>query len=291
MRKRHSEISRNPRGTPQNTVHLFRVFRIAGIACAVVAAGAFLFFSRFFTIEFVDVQAQGGFDQSAVRAVVFAQMDHSRFWLFGQKNILLFSGAELKTELARRFVVDAVNVTKRLPHTIRVSLTGKPFRLLYVGEGKVFDLASDGSVSADFSDSAGDGQPAILYARALAHDPTTPAVLKKSDIIDAPIVRAEPNTNSVGTSAYLDPSVVLFIRDVFARSRTSGYQPLFFSLSGETPLVRMKTREGWDVLFSKIEPAERQVDAVGVIVQKLRAEERTRLEYIDVRFGNRAFYK
>lgn len=291
MRKRHGEISRDPRGTPQNTAHLVRVFRIVGVACAVIAVGAFLFFSRFFTIEFVDVQAQGGFDQSAVRAVVFAQMDHSRFWLFGQKNILLFSGAELKTELARRFVIDAATVTKRLPHTIRVSLTGKPFRLLYVGEGKVFDLASDGSASADFSDSAGDGQPAIRYARALAHDPTTPAVLRKSDIIDAPIVLAEPNTNSAEMSVYLDPSVVLFIRDVFTRSRDGGYQPLFFTLSGETPLVRMMTREGWDVLFSRIEPAERQVNAVGVIVQKLSTKDRSRLEYIDVRFGNRAFYK
>lgn len=291
MRKRHGEISRDPRRTLQNTAHLIRVFRIAGIACAVIAVGTFLFFSRFFTIEFVDVQSEGGFDQSAVRTVVFAQMDHPRFWLFGQKNIVLFSGAELKTELARRFVVDAVTVRKRLPHTIRVSLTGKPFRLLYVRDGKVLDLASDGSVSADFSDSAGDGQPAIRFARALAHDPTAPALLKKSDIIDAPIVLAEPNTNNAGTLTLLDPSIVLFIRDVFTRSRKSGYQPLFFSVSGETPLVRMKTREGWDVLFSKIEPAERQVDAVGVIVQRIRTKERARLEYIDVRFGNRAFYK
>ncbi|MBI4252836.1 hypothetical protein HY623_01490 [Candidatus Uhrbacteria bacterium] len=261
--------------------------KLLSIGCGVIAAVAFVgvvFFSPFFTIEFVDIEAQGGIEEGAVRAHMFAQMEQKRFWLFSQKNIFFFSSKQAQEALSQRFVLERSAISKRYPHTLRVSATGKQFRLLLIGKGTVLDLASDGTPSADLSQDRSDTNPSAVYARTLAmsYGGGTPPIPKEE--IDAPLVLSD--------SLALDRETVMFIRAVFAQSRDRGYRPLLFYHKQNTPSIRLKTSQGWDILFSLIEDPESQIKNVGTILDTyFQKKDRRSLDYIDVRFDRRVFYK
>lgn len=249
-----------------------------------VALVAVVFFSPVFTIEFVDIEAEGGIEQSAVRTQMFAQMEQKRFWLFSQKNIFFFSPSEAKEALSQRFVLERVEISKRFPHTLRISAVGKPFRLLLIGKGTVFDLASDGSPSVDLAEDRSDANRTVVYARALATSSDRGAVPPPKEEIDAPLVLSD--------SPSLDTQIVAFIRTVFAQSRDRGYRPLLFEHSQQTPTIRLKSRQGWDILFSSIEDADQQIKNVETILDTyFQKKDRRTIDYIDVRFDRRVFYK
>lgn len=254
------------------------------IGILAVAFVAVVFFSPVFIIEFVDIDAQGGIEHGAVRAAMFAQMEHKRFWLFSQKNIFFFSTTGAREALSRRFVLERVDISKSFPHTLRISAVGKPFRLLLIGKGTVFDLASDGSPSADLSQDRSDTNHTVAYARALSASSDRGAVAIPKEEIDAPLVLSD--------SPSLDTQVVAFIRTVFTQSRDRGYRPHVFEHSQQTPTIRMKSRQGWDILFSSIENADRQIKNVGTILDTyFQKKDRRTIDYIDVRFDRRVFYK
>lgn len=249
-----------------------------------VAIVAVVFFSPVFTIEFIDIESEGGIEQGAVRTQMFMQMEQSRFWLFSQKNIFFFSPSEAREALSHRFVLERVEISKSFPHTLRISAVGKPFRLLLIGKGTVFDLASDGSLSADLSGDRSDANHTVTYARALATSSDRGAVPTPKEEIDAPLVLSD--------SLSLDTQTVAFIRTVFAHSRDRGYRPLVFEHSQQTPTIRMKSRQGWDILFSSIEDADQQIKNVGTILDTyFQKKDRRAIDYIDVRFDRRVFYK
>lgn len=250
---------------------------------ALIVAGGALGYSRLLTIEFVDINAEGGIDEQEARAYVFAQMERARFGFLPQKNILFFSGTSLKEDLAQRFALDAVSVSKRLPHTVRVSVKGKPFRLLFLREGRVLDIASDGSISVDLTEDRWYGQPSVAYARALAASSSPASVPLPPEEMDAPIVMGLSEAPSAETAA--------FVRALFVEVAARGYHPMYFTLHPDNQTLEMNVREGWRVLFTLLEGVKEQVSNTQIILDTYFKDGRKNLEYIDVRFDNRVFYK
>lgn len=277
-----STAQRDPVFFPR--VRRVMIFGSLGIACIILVS--FFFYSRFFTIEYVDViPTQRGIDPTAVRALAFAQMERSQFWVLPQRNIFIFSVEELKRDLNKRFILERVKTQKLLPHTLLIELSGMPFRLIAVSSGRVFDITPDGTVGAELTDEPVEGKPALALARQLANGEDAAAAQRKNEPIDAPIVLV-PGENSI-----IDAATVLFVRDIFERSVVQKYYPLYFSLEQGTPTVRMKSAEGWSALFSLLEPTEEQLQTLRTIFDASFRKGRKNIDYIDVRFKNRAFYK
>lgn len=246
----------------------------------------FIFFSPFFTIEYVDVVlSERGIEPSAVRAVAFTQMERSLFRILPRRNIFIFSAQDTERELKRRFVIERVNIQKRLPHTISIELAGKPFRLLFVSGGRVFALAPDGTIGEELTAQPTEGKSSIALARALAEGGDSAALSRGIKNVDAPIVVAQ------GEGAALDAAAIEFTRTLFERSKVEGYAPLFFSVETGTPTLRMKSAEGWSALFSMLEPAAPQLHALQTVMKNSFKKNRKAIDYIDVRFRSRVFYK
>lgn len=260
------------------------IFGSLGIVCIILVS--FFFYSRFFTIEYIDVvSTKRGIDPTGVRALAFAQMERSRFWVLPQRNIFIFSAEELKRALNRKFVLLRMKTQKRLPHTLSIELSGMPFRLIAVSGGRVFDMTPDGTVSAELTDEPVDGKPALALARQLATEGGVGAAQRKNEPVDAPVVLIP------GENAEIDAVAVSFVRNIFEGSVIQKYHPLYFSLEQGTPTIRMKSAEGWSALFSLLLPADEQLNALRTIFDASFRKGRKNIDYIDVRFKNRAFYK
>ncbi|MEK7122703.1 MAG: hypothetical protein AAB855_02500 [Patescibacteria group bacterium] len=235
-----------------------------------------LFFSQLFTIEFVDIDAVGGIDVQATRGVVFDQMERTRFWVFPQRNVLVFSRNELEDELGKRFVLRSLSIKKKLPKTIQLALSGEPFRLLHITEGRILDRAPDGGIAADLTERRNDAGVSVEIARKIAGFPS-----ESKELPDVPIVKGDRP---------LDAETIDFVRSAFERAQTSGYKPFYFDL-GEEPTITLHTAEGWAILLSSLDSPATQFSHVAEILDKHFKQERKGLNYIDVRFDNRVYYK
>lgn len=256
-----------------------RFLLVAGcVMLGLVTLVSIFFYSRMFTIEFVDVDTVGGIDQNAARALVFQQMERMRFGIFPQRNLLLFSKQELEKELSKRFVIRSLSITKRLPKKLVISLTGEPFRLLHLFNGKILDRAPDGSVTADVTEHRADEGVSMRIARLISSGQQRTA----TEIPDVPIVRGGEQLNG---------EAIMFIRSVFSSSHARGYQPMYFEVDSNALTVTMHTREGWRILLTSFSDPVTQLSLVATILEKHFKNSRSALQYIDVRFDNRVYYK
>lgn len=256
-----------------------RLILIGGcVGLGFVTLISIFFYSRIFTIEFVDVKTVGGIEQNAARALVFQQMARMRGGIFPQRNLLIFSRRELEEELSKRFVIRTLSVRKRLPQTLLISLTGEPFRLLHLSESRILDRALDGSVAADVTEHRADEGVSIGVARLIASGQQSAA----TEIPDVPIVKG---------GEQLDRETIQFIRSAFSLSRARGYQPMYFEIAVSAPTITLHTREGWTLVFSRFGDAAAQIAHAAAVLDGHFKDTRAALQYIDVRFDNRVYYK
>lgn len=65
-----------------------------------------------------------------------------------------------------------------------------------------------------------------------------------------------------------------------------------FILSSDQKIFTAKTSEGWKIFFEPSEDMSSQVQNLDILLkQKISSQDRKKLDYIDLRFGNKIFYK
>lgn len=61
--------------------------------------------------------------------------------------------------------------------------------------------------------------------------------------------------------------------------------------SGASEDLKVNTNEGWHILFDRSRDLQNQIEALRLVLEEKIKEERTNLEYIDLRIENRVYYK
>ncbi len=254
----------------------------------VVAGIYILFFSRLCTIEFIDVSAPGGIDQTSVRSVVFDQMAHKRFGLLSQKNIFALSQKELETNLKKKFVVDTFSLRRMPPHTLVVTVSGRPFRLLWVARDTVYDVSSDGTLSR-LIDPLSPVAVSALSAKNRASGETNTKNLKPRT--DIPIVVEDDELVHSPGENVLAPDMLVFLVDAWRLFDQSGIHFAYALLGKDNPTVTLVTTDNWRVLLSTLADPQTQLDHVREVLNRHYKAQRNGLQYIDARFDNRVYYK
>lgn len=138
------------------------------------------------------------------------------------------------------------------------------------------------------------GRKAVLPC--VAVDSKGIAFREKQEIVAGmPVVATlEPNP-SLGTQV-LDPSILPFVVEL--KRSLDGWNVLqatetrieYFSLA--SGLVSAHMTEGWEIYFTQEEDRSWQETKLREVLEKqISQEKRSRLQYIDVRFGNQAYVK
>ncbi len=248
----------------------------------------FIFFSRTFIIEYVDIQSVNAIDASSVRAVVFEQMEEGRFFFFPQKNIFIFSKKQLEKTLNEKFFIHSLAIKKKIPHTLSLSMDAKAFRLIWLNNEAAFDVDSEGNLFRVIEGGT------ASFSRIRTHGPFVrdSQASKEADMMaGVPIVYDETLQKSVIGTKVLSRDAVLFIQDAYALFVSSGYKPRYVITRTGDPTVQIIMEEGWRVLLSILEPVRPQYDHVQTVMAHTIKNNRSSLNYIDARFDNRVYYK
>lgn len=100
-----------------------------------------------------------------------------------------------------------------------------------------------------------------------------------------------PQKSALGTQAVPEATLDFFNQAKDALASISG-NLILLAVSSSTPSdVRLTLSENWDILVSSSRPPSEWVKILKTVLEKDIGEKRSQLEYVDLRFGNKVFYK
>lgn len=94
------------------------------------------------------------------------------------------------------------------------------------------------------------------------------------------------------TGPTIEPQLLSAYSQSAEQLKTIQIQLQSMSVGTSTPGdVRLRLEEGWDLLVSVHQPVGEWVGVLGAILEREIGEQRKNLEYIDLRFGKKVFYR
>ncbi len=200
-----------------------------------------------------------------------AEMLSGKLWfLIPRNNFFAVSDKKIERELRRRFPeVSAVAVKKKFPHRLMVHVSGRQLWGVYCERP-----------SAPLS-----GGCAYLDADGLAYEELSGFSGWLLPVIYGPsAVRLGEAVIPSGRLQFFDRSKEALV--------SLGGNLLWVSSASSTPDdARLGLAEGWQLWVTASRPVEEWAGILKTLLEKDIQDERSRLEYIDLRFGNKVFYK
>lgn len=232
-----------------------------------------LLFSPFLQVNEISFSGQQTVPAQELDSLAKESLDGKYAGIFPRDNFLLFPEKRIKRMILEKFKrVRSVAVVKKFPHGLEISLEERKALVLWCAQEKCFIIDEQGVAYA---------QTALDAPEAVQND-----LLRVSS--------QDGQTINEGEKV-LDERRVAFLTDLRQILQQRGGVGITGEASMYSPLaddVSVKSSEGWNLLLSTALPLEESADALRLVLEKqITADERAKLEYVDLRVENRAYFK
>jgi len=232
-----------------------------------------LFFSRFLMIKYVAVEGAVNTDPETIKEIAQKEMEGQYANCLEKSNIILFNKEKIKEEVSKKFrIIDRVEIKRKFPEEIVITISEKDPALIVSSANACFIADKKGLI---FDEAACSGK-----------------YLEQENLS---ILINESNKEIILGENYIDAEYVNFILSI----RNGIESDLGISLEKEmrTPSVissdiKLRTKEEWDIFLNEKLGVEKELEMLQVVLEnKLNAEQRKNLEYIDLRTESKVYYK
>lgn len=228
----------------------------------------FCFFSSYFTIDAVEVYGTEKIPSQEIEDLVWQQTKKRRY-LFGlQKNLFLFDAGKLTEMLNQQYGLDELVISKKSFDTISINFKEKIYSAIWLEQEKYYYIDNQGSVISETNplDIEQKNYPLIDYQG-------------ENRIMDKKIQDQEESIN--------------FITRLFSEFKKGkyGFKVERFIITSELNTVRMVVSEGPEILFNIKEDLDKQVNKLFILVNEKLKDDFKNKTYIDLKFGDRVYYR
>jgi len=266
--------------------------RVLTIAAAALALGGwtwFVAFSPAFRITDIRISGEQNLAEWDIRDTVNETLSRRRWFLLPQTSLLVVPESAVVSALNERYVLESLEVTKVPPHTLVIALKERVSAvLMQMPDGSQALIGLDGTVTR-------------LFAPAEALDVVPKLGPSKGETAES----AKPPAYAV---LYDDRPETLKLRDAAVRPETVkaaiDMPKAFAAVFGNAPTLnqihldgtqaqtlRVVTSEGWAIYLNATDDLKGQLEDAQTILKTKIGGDRHNLEYIDVRFGEKVFFK
>lgn len=256
----------------RNPLILRIIFDILLIAFAGISVYV-LFFSSYLKINRLILEGIQELDYESVVAQINSNLEGQYFKAIPHNNFILFSERRLKRDLKDKFKkIESVEAKKKFPDTIMVKITERKALMLWCSFGPCYIVDEKG----------------FAYSEADFESPE----IKENNLIRLADVSAQPV--NLGEKV-LDPEYIQFVLSIKEKIREAldiEISEEYFTKSAVAQEVQVKTNEGWDTYFNSQLPISQSIETLKIFLdEKMNGIERGKLEYVDLRIGNKVYYK
>ena len=246
-------------------------FLIALVIALIAGLTWALFFNAYFLIGHVNIEGAKLIDQNKIYHIIDQQLQASGF--FNQQNIFIFSKSRAKKEILNNFNVKDLRINKNLPDTLVISFTEKTPVAVWLENENYYYIDSDCNV--------------LSQVDSLSVDATRFIILE-NELNDSLI-----SQSGEGRQVSLATEYVLFGLQAskWAAQEGIGINNIF-KINQLEKTMRMQIDAGPHVYFNIDNDEQTQLNKLKILLaEKLNENELSKLNYIDLRFGDKIFLK
>lgn len=264
--------------------------RILTFGTALAAFGGWIWFVAFspnFRITEIKINGSQNLAEWEIRDTVNEALKHKRWLVLPQTSLLIVPEATVAAALNARYVLESLNVTKVPPHTLVIDLKERVSNvLMLLTDGSQALIGLDGMVTRLYETGGGLEVPKIgpnmespqkikPAAYSLLYDDRVETLKLRDTAVSPEVVRAVIDMHSAFSS-------------VFGNAPTLGQTHLDGS---QVQTLRVVTSEGWAIYLNAADDLRAQLNHAQTILKTKIGGDRKNLEYIDVRFDDKIFFK
>ena len=246
----------------------------------ILTAGIIWFccFSTYFAINVINVIGAEKISSQEIEALIWKQIEHSRFLFGSQKNLFLFNTDELIKTLNEQYCLDNIAVQKKLPNILIIEFREKIYSVIWHQSDKYYYIDETGNIISE----------------------TNPLEIKQKNY---PLVDYQGGGEIIGQKINDQGDKINFIIQLFNNFKFTPIQRNFetdqaenefkierFIIDNEPNTVKMIINQGPEVYFSTRENLEKQVTKLSVLINEKLKDDFFEKKYIDLRYGDRVYY-
>ncbi len=236
------------------------------LACVIIGALLWLFaFSNIFAIEKISVEGTVNYDSSEIEQEARAQIEHPRALVFSQSRLAIFNGRALQKTLEEKYSLRQLRVIKKLPKTLIIRVVETEAAAVWFEADQYYLISLDGVVlrptegpAADLPTLYNNGLPRMQDGKINAQEKAIAAARSLRDELQ-------------GRFSYFP------------------YEQLVVDNDRDTIKIIGKKRPAIYLTTDEALPAE--LDRLDVLLKGELASKLPKLQYIDLRFGDKVYYK
>lgn len=223
-----------------------------------------LFYSNLFLLKNIEVLGAERSNIEEIKALIWQKTDHYGFLDIRKDNLLLISKNNLKKEIKNNFNLAEVRLNKVIFNKLKIEI---------IERQPAFLLKTDDGLEHR------DNQACLIDNIAVT----------KEDVNNKPILRKKGQVNSCLSLAED------YLNDIFEIYNLSFDYNLFpikeFILNGDRYTITLKLESGPSIYFNRRDDKYIQFEKLKGVFFDLKEDVIVNIEYIDVRYGNKAFIK
>ncbi|MFH1111695.1 MAG: hypothetical protein V1712_01335 [Patescibacteria group bacterium] len=241
--------------------------KIIGIFFLIVIIG--LVYSPIFKIKNIIIN---NVSSGATRQQIFELLNNyihqPKFYVLPQDNLLLFSPEAATRSLSNKLYVAGIEFDRHWPNVLRVTLQPDLIAGIYKIDDKIYTLDKRGVIVQQL-------QPEQIEANLI--------IIENNDIKSA----------SIGQQI-VEEKIINFISDLMGECKINDIGVKIDKVTitnKDLPTLYVLTSEGWRFLVSMQSSAHEQILNLKKLLTGKIKDDQNKLDYVDVRFGNKLFYK
>jgi cell division septal protein FtsQ len=262
-------IKNNKKNKPSNP---FLPTRLKLISLSLIAMFTglvwFLFFSGFFNIKSISATGEGRLDANDLENIAWIQANQGYFVFIKQKNIFLFSGGNLLKNLKEKYSFENIILKKKFPNSILINYKEKNYSMLWLENNNYY-----------FGDEYG-----YIISPANAEE-----VKQKK----YPLIENQSDSKITDNKITLDRIYINYIFNLTNKFKNlnNDFKIKNFLLDNEMYTVKMALENGPIILFNLEEDVDKQIEKLKIIKGEKLKQDFNKKTYIDIRYGDRVYYR
>lgn len=265
-----------------------RVLWVIGciILCvAVIMGGIIIVRLHTFEIQKISINGLRSIHESDIEQEVSSVLTGSyAFGLISYRSLFAAPIKVITNTIAHRFsLIAEVHIKKEFPHTLAINVRERIMFGILCNDAGEKD-AADKEIAPEEQI---DIQCAYVDTEGIAYEsaPKTEGFLITKISTDAPRI-------AIGTQA-IDPLMMRRITDLNIKLPPLIGSPIvgYTLLRNVAREVHVISKSGFSVIINRDDDLDHALSVLGTILKKEIGSKRNRLDYIDLRFGNKVFYK
>lgn len=269
---------------------------IVCIAFSCAGMFALLLFHPLFSIRTIQVSGLGTINKAEFIHFTEGILNEKILFIFPVKSYLLVDTDEVADILRVRYPLSHITVKKVFPNTISLVLEEKISTIIYDNGISYSKLGLDGNIletvrkvgEDEWRQEEGDTSTSTAHATSSIHVPSFGAIIR--DIGTYPILYKVNGADGKVNDHVVPPA---YVREVIAWYHDMGLTmniPIaFITQKNDAGDAEIHTKEGWAVWCRLDRSHEKELTALQTILKGI--SDRRALQYIDVRFPDKGFWR